>query len=478
MAASPSLLKRWRWLFITIGILLIVIILLFQPWGIAGLKSNPQPVQSYVEAVQRIQANIIKDSATLNPLCQTVLLSQGRKVERVIVMVHGYTSCPHQFFTLGQQFYELGYNVLIAPMPYHGYKDRLTEAHANLTAEDLARYADEVVDIAQGLGEKVTMMGLSVGGVVTAWAAQHRTDMELAVLISPAFGYGPIPPPTTAAVMNVFRLMPNGYEWWNPEKQAQGGVPHGYPRYAKRALAEALRLGFSVQQSAKKLKPSTPLLVITNANDHQINNERTAAIVALWRKNGAQLETYEFSENLQLVHDLIEPFYQKEKVEKLVYPRLLEMTSKINPDSLTKVYKLITKTEQADINYEAIQNLDDPENEYFAQKEKAFSPVKGKFTVYLFKASFPGFSFKGDGYYIFHDVLLIKTDANNNIVDALQYTLEWTEELSADLYRSTAKNVKLTDSLDIRLLQLTRDYDTESDESNLLEENGILQFNK
>ncbi len=324
MAASPFLLHRWRWVFLVIGILLIVIVLFFQPWGTGGLQSNFKPIQSYVEAVQRIQANLLKDSAILNPLCQTVLLTQGRKVERVIVLVHGYTSCPHQFFTLGQQFYATGYNVLIAPMPYHGNKDRLTEAHANLTAEDLARYADEVVDIAQGLGENVTMMGLSVGGVVTAWAAQHRNDVDLAVLISPAFGYGPIPPPTTAAVMNAFRLMPNGYEWWNQEKQVQGGVPHGYPRYAKRALAEALRLGFSVQQSAKKQKPKSKLLVITNANDHQINNERTAVIVALWQKKGAELEKYEFVEDLKLGHDLIEPLNHDENI-KIAYPKIIEL---------------------------------------------------------------------------------------------------------------------------------------------------------
>lgn len=318
--------RRWRWLLLIISVLAIATFLLFQPWGARGLQSNPNPEKSYIEAVQHVQANIIKDSALLNPLCQTVLLTQGRKVARVIVLVHGYTSCPHQFFTLGQQFYNMGYNVLIAPMPYHGYTDRMTEAHANLSAEDLARYADEVVDIAQGLGEKVTMMGLSVGGVVTAWAAQNRTDIDLAVLISPAFGYGPIPPPATAAAMNAFRLLPNDYEWWNPAKGEQSGVPHGYPRYAKRALAESLRLGFSVQRSAKKQKPVTPLLVITNANDQQINNERTAAIVALWRKKGAQLNTYEFGEDLKLGHDLIEPLNHDENI-KIAYPKIIDLVN-------------------------------------------------------------------------------------------------------------------------------------------------------
>jgi len=44
-----------------------------------------------------------------------------------------------------------------------------------------------VVDIAQRLGEQVVMLGISAGGVATAWAAQNRSDIDLAVIISPVF---------------------------------------------------------------------------------------------------------------------------------------------------------------------------------------------------------------------------------------------------------------------------------------------------
>lgn len=116
-------------------------------------------------------------------------MTHGQPVERVIVLVHGYTNCPQQFHELGQRFYYLGYNVLIAPLPYHGLADRLTDEQAELKAEELVAYADEVVDIAHGLGKRVIMAGISGGGVTTAWAAQNRSDLDLAVIISPAFGY-------------------------------------------------------------------------------------------------------------------------------------------------------------------------------------------------------------------------------------------------------------------------------------------------
>src|SRR6185503_9544167 len=119
--------------------------------------------------------------------------THGQKVERAILLLHGYTNCPQQFLELGQRFYDLGYNVLIAPLPHHGLANRLTDEQSQLTAKELASYADEMVDIAHGLGNEVVMMGISGGGVATAWAAQNRSDLDLAVIISPAFGFKEIP---------------------------------------------------------------------------------------------------------------------------------------------------------------------------------------------------------------------------------------------------------------------------------------------
>jgi len=44
----------------------------------------------------------------------------------------------------------------------------MTDEQSQLTADELVAYADEMVDIAQGLGEQVIMVGISAGGVTTA----------------------------------------------------------------------------------------------------------------------------------------------------------------------------------------------------------------------------------------------------------------------------------------------------------------------
>jgi carboxylesterase len=203
----------------------------------------------------------------------------------------------------------------------------MTDEPSQLTGEELAAYADNMVDIAHGLGEQVTMMGISAGGVVTAWAAQNRSDLDLAVIISPAFGFKQIPTPLTAPVMNGFSILPEAYEWWDPVLQEKADPPHAYPRYSKHGLTQTLRLGFSVQVSAQKKSPAArKIIVITNANDQSVNNEITYTVIENWRKHGANLVTFEFPVDLKLGHDLIDPTQPDQRIE-IVYPQLIDLVT-------------------------------------------------------------------------------------------------------------------------------------------------------
>jgi pimeloyl-ACP methyl ester carboxylesterase len=214
---------------------------------------------------------------------------------------------------------------LLAPLPHHGLSDRMTEAHAQLTAEELVTYANETVDIAQGLGDQVTMMGISAGGITTAWAAQNRSDLDLAVIISPAFRFKQIPTPFTAAVMNIYTFLPDSYEWWDSVKKADAPPPDAYPRYSKHALVQILRLGFAIQASARYQQPAAKkIIVVFNANDNSVNNALTMDIVKTWQAHSANLTTYEFNADLKLGHDLIDTSQPDQKID-IVYPRLIDL---------------------------------------------------------------------------------------------------------------------------------------------------------
>jgi alpha-beta hydrolase superfamily lysophospholipase len=314
-----------RFFSIFIGALLLIGAVLFHPWGIGCLSSRPHPVKNYAQSVRRIEELKAREPSGMNPLGRLKFMTHQKKVARAIVFVHGYTNSPQQFVMLGERFYNLGYNVLIAPLPHHGLADRLNAEQAKLTAEELVRYGDMVVDIARGLGQQVVMAGLSGGGNVTAWAAQCRKDLDLAVVISPVFGYRQIPERFTVPVGNIFLVAPNIFRWWEPKLEERGAVPHCYPRFSTRAVAQMLRLGFAVQARVRREAPAArKILVITNANDQAVQQKPIAQLVSNWRKHGANLQTYEFDKRLGLHHDLIDPAQSFARVD-LVYPRLIEL---------------------------------------------------------------------------------------------------------------------------------------------------------
>jgi pimeloyl-ACP methyl ester carboxylesterase len=295
----------------------------FVPWPLGGYPSHPQPVGSYEEAVQRAATFDSERAALMNPVCKTQLMTHGHKTEDAIVLVHGTNNCPEQFREFGARFYELGYNVLIAALPQHGLADRLTNAMSDLTAAELASYADETVDIAHGLGERVSMGGLSMGGIVAAWAAQNRSDLYAALLIAPAFGYKEVPTPFTVPAMNGIAVLPESYRWVDAELQMDFPPAWVYPRYSMHAMAQLLRLSFSVQTAAARVRPgATHILVVTNANDTAVNNDLTVQAVAKWRSHSADVQTYVFPASLGLDHDVIDPNRPEQQID-LVYPGII-----------------------------------------------------------------------------------------------------------------------------------------------------------
>ena len=174
--------------------------------------SHPHPAADYAEAVKRIEA-LQAAEVDFNPDCHTTLLSHGARTARAIVFVDGHGSCPGSFRELGEQFHHRGYNVLAVPLPYNGLADGMTNEQAKLRAEDLVSYMDQVVDIGRGLGDHLTLLGISGGGLSTGWAAQERQDIDLAVLISPGFGFKDVPGPLTRLASRAFIYLPNMYTW-------------------------------------------------------------------------------------------------------------------------------------------------------------------------------------------------------------------------------------------------------------------------
>ena len=311
------------------ALVLFFVILAYKPFSLRE-TILPNPAASYEEALARVEAIQAAESAlpNLSPECGSLLMSHGEKVENAIVFLHGFTSCPDQFAALGEEYFNQGYNVLIPRQPRHGIQEFDGSPLKGLTAEELAIFGNDMADIAQGLGERVVVVGLSGGGSVATWLAQERSDIDLSVPIAPFLGIGFIPRPLTRELTNLILLIPDFHQWWDPVHKMSNplSAPYSYRGYYMHSLFENLRLGFATEEDSKKVKPAAGgILVITNANDESVNNEVVAEFEQLWLEHGEQfLQTYQFEKELGIPHDMITVARPDGRVD-IVYPKLLEL---------------------------------------------------------------------------------------------------------------------------------------------------------
>jgi carboxylesterase len=99
---------------ILVGIILLLLIMAYKPFSLRQ-SFTPDPAETYGDALARIEAIQTAEAELpdLSPECDSILMTHEGKVENAIVFLHGFTSCPDQFATLGEEYFNQGYNVFI-----------------------------------------------------------------------------------------------------------------------------------------------------------------------------------------------------------------------------------------------------------------------------------------------------------------------------------------------------------------------------
>ena len=264
------------------------------------------------------------DDDTILPAARSALLDHGTRTPLAVVLFHGITNNPAQYAELAPLVHKAGANVFVPRMPEHGDKNRLTTRLAKLTAETLVASANEAVDIAFGLGERVALLGISMGGSLAAYFAQYRT-VALAVPVAPDFALLQLPYPVSRLLARIFLALPNFFFWWDPRAGIKQRPVTAYPRCSTHALMQTLRIGDDVFTAAKERRPLADRVVtVVNRCDPAVNNEATQEIVKEWcgwNRNGvAYVDLRKLPEN----HDIIDPANPLARTD-LVYPKLLEI---------------------------------------------------------------------------------------------------------------------------------------------------------
>lgn len=161
-------------------------------------------------------------------------------------------------------------------------------------------------------------------------------------------------------------------------------------------------------------------------------------------------------------------------------PKSTEIDTTTSLDSI-KRYLLRKKIINADFDYSKLEDID--KGYSLLPKPRSiitlFEPIRGKYNYYQFIATFKGRSYNDGGPTLtkdFHDILIIKTDKEDKILDSYQYTIEWAElPCQFDLYRGSARNILLKNDLEIANLKLIRANDWK-EEDRSMNERGILKL--
>src|SRR2546423_6805501 len=277
---------------IVLGVLVLLAAIAVVPIDTAPLQSDPHPIAEYARAVatydtlrEHERALVMQDGASL-------MYVHGHKTARALLLIHGLTNSPRQFRELAEQFYERDYNVIVPRLPLHGLLTADVALLKTLTAEQYRDYADAAVDVARGLGDSVFVIGLSAGGNVAIWIAEHRADVTRIIVVAPAITLAWIPGLLDAPAMNVMTRLPNLTIHQKPDTSR----PHAYFGVSTRALGETLRFGASLMETADGAAPAVrDLTLVVNGNDHTIDAGPALRLVGLWHtRDGAATTTHPF----------------------------------------------------------------------------------------------------------------------------------------------------------------------------------------
>ncbi len=289
------------------------------------LTAASSPARSYAEAKERIAAfKALDRDPRILPQAYTQLYDCGERTPLAVVLLHGITNHPGQYVQFAPLVHALGANVFVPRLPEQGDRDRMTTRLENLTAEMLLSSANEAVDIACGLGERVCVLGISTSGLLCAYFAQHRADVAHAVAVSPVFALLKFPYRASRLIGAAMRKLPNAFIWWDPRNKENILPPTGYPRFSTHALGQCLLIGDDVWD-ASRAGPFAGgrATIITNERDPAVNNHAADSVGLAWQRYRREFtQAYRFTD-LPSDHDIIDPENATPRTG-IVYPVLMQ----------------------------------------------------------------------------------------------------------------------------------------------------------
>jgi esterase/lipase len=332
----PGRRRPW-WKAVVLGVLLAVgafvaalLVIALVPLRIGDLGAHPHPTRTYDQAIAAFDAYSRGETAAgVVGVCHSRLFTHGHRTQNVVVLYHGLTNCPAQMVKLAEQLEQGGANVVVLRAPGHGQANG-PGGLAGIEAEQFRDSADRSIDIATGLGDHVTAMGLSLGGLMATWSVIERPEVQRAVIIAPAYQLGGYSEAVQYLLGNLFARMPNVAI----PSAGEGLGDHAYPETPTRGVGQMLRLGRYVMAQAAAHPPlGKQIAFVLNDNDATISNAAAEQVIDEWKADGVDVQVVRLPTSLGLPHDLIDPA-QPVQNHAVVYPLLVDLAEGRTPPPL------------------------------------------------------------------------------------------------------------------------------------------------
>ena len=190
-----------------------------------------------------------------------------------VLVLHGFTGSPASLRPLAEAIDAAGYSVELPLLPRHwtSIEDMKTTTWQDWTGAALAAYDDLAAR-----SERVCVVGLSMGGGLTAHVAQHR-EVAGCVYINPLVK--PVAPELYAGLVELLAAGVEEFESIGEDIKKQGVSEAAYPA-TPLVCAKSLFDGVAVLHEGLP-SISAPGLLLQSREDHVVTSDNGDALVEL-----------------------------------------------------------------------------------------------------------------------------------------------------------------------------------------------------
>jgi carboxylesterase len=192
--------------------------------------------------------------------------------DRGVLVLHGFTGNPSSMRSIAEHAAAAGYTVELPRLPGHGttIEDMMTTTWDDWSSAALAAY-DELA----GRCERVAIVGLSMGGALTAFIAEQRPFVAGCVFINPLVK-SPAPG-MEAAIAEMIESGVETFESIGSDIKKEGVVEASYNATPLRCVLSLVAGASEIESNLSNIV--APILLLSSREDHVVTSDNGDAIV-------------------------------------------------------------------------------------------------------------------------------------------------------------------------------------------------------